>query len=221
MDAVSGVGDLPDGVVATVHGSGRYRVRLTGRQDQMLDGECSCPYGQDGNFCKHCVAVGLRLLRGQHQHRVSQPDLKAFLVAMDHAALVDLVWQYASEDAGLFQKLRLLAATAGDRDPDLAELRGQVEALRVEWVQYGDEDTYATGAQEILLALDRLLPEHADTVQPLLRRAVVHIGAAGSASEDNAPKPIRSTPSRSIDRWSRRRSRRPTTKDTRVPHSCF
>lgn len=27
-----------------------------------LTADCSCPYGQEGNFCKHCVAVGLAVL---------------------------------------------------------------------------------------------------------------------------------------------------------------
>ena len=91
--------------MATVHGTGRYRVRLTGSEDGVLDGECICPYGQEGNFCKHCVAVGLHLLteagsgdepgaRGGRERRgVEQVDVKTFLTMMDHAELVELVWQ--------------------------------------------------------------------------------------------------------------------------------
>jgi hypothetical protein len=46
LSAVSGIADLPDGVTAIVHGTGRYRVRLTGAEDAMLDGDCTCPYGR-------------------------------------------------------------------------------------------------------------------------------------------------------------------------------
>ncbi len=185
-DVVTGVGDLPDGVVATVHGHGRYRVRLTGGEDQALEGECSCPYGQDGNFCKHCVAVGLHLLRDDAPPKTpgKQTGLEAFLATMDHAELVEVVLRHASEDPGLFQKLRLLAATAGG--PDLAELRRQVAALRVEWVEYGDGHAYATGAREVLAALGRLAPDHAGTMQSLLRRALTHIGAAATATDDES-----------------------------------
>lgn len=48
-----------DGVVtADVFGSQPYRVRLWAH-DQQLDYDCSCPLGEDGDFCKHCVAVAL------------------------------------------------------------------------------------------------------------------------------------------------------------------
>src|SRR5437879_5725409 len=48
-------------VTATVDGTNVYRVRLE-ITDTDLDGQCSCPYGQDGMFCKHCVAVALAWL---------------------------------------------------------------------------------------------------------------------------------------------------------------
>jgi uncharacterized Zn finger protein len=196
VEVVGDLGDLPDGVVATVHGTGRYRARLTGREDGALDGDCSCPYGQDGNFCKHCVAVGLRLLgeadvdrprhgRGKARSDAKPVDVKQFLTTMDHAELVELVWRHASDDAALFRRLRLLAATAAE-GPDLTGLRDEVARLRVEWIEYGDEHTYASRAEDVLHALDRLVPEHAATVQPLLRHAVAYIGAAAGASEDES-----------------------------------
>ena len=53
-------------ITATVYGSDAYEVCLTvdgdrGR-DVVLAGDCSCPFGQEGNFCKHCVATGLAAL---------------------------------------------------------------------------------------------------------------------------------------------------------------
>src|SRR6266704_3108511 len=48
-------------ITATVYGSGEYRVCLRSG-DHGLGGTCACPYGQDGFFCKHCVAVGLSVL---------------------------------------------------------------------------------------------------------------------------------------------------------------
>ena len=48
-------------LIAQVIGSDNYHVRL------RVDGynpqwQCDCPVGQDGLFCKHCVAVGLAWL---------------------------------------------------------------------------------------------------------------------------------------------------------------
>src|SRR3989337_428474 len=50
-------------ITAFVHGSSKYRVKLW-NEDGNLEYECSCPVGQDGDFCKHCVAVGLTWLAG-------------------------------------------------------------------------------------------------------------------------------------------------------------
>ena len=45
-------------ITACVYGSSAYEVCLTFGGDG-LGGACTCPYGRDGFFCKHCVAVGL------------------------------------------------------------------------------------------------------------------------------------------------------------------
>jgi uncharacterized Zn finger protein len=70
LDYLSQVKDLDfDGpeITATVYGSDAYEVCLTvdtGRSGNIvLVGDCSCPFGQEGNFCKHCVATGLAALK--------------------------------------------------------------------------------------------------------------------------------------------------------------
>lgn len=183
IDAVNQVGELPDGVVATVYGTGRYRVRLTGSDSGELGGDCTCPFGDDGNFCKHCVAVGLYVLR--RPGPAQRPDLRALLAAIDHAELVELVWQHAAEDADLYRKLCLRAATS-TAEPDLAELQRQVDGLCVEVIGYGDEYAYAAGAEEVRLTLERMLPADPTTVQPLLLGAMWNIGAAACASGGEA-----------------------------------
>lgn len=49
------------GVRGTVDGTKRYRVQLR-LTSFGLDGRCNCPYGDQGEFCKHCVAVALAWL---------------------------------------------------------------------------------------------------------------------------------------------------------------
>ncbi|MGW4750466.1 SWIM zinc finger family protein, partial [Streptomyces sp. NPDC004290] len=56
LDAVAGV-EIGDGwVAASVHGTERYEVELTLDGPGGPTGECDCPYGLEGNFCKHLVA---------------------------------------------------------------------------------------------------------------------------------------------------------------------
>jgi uncharacterized Zn finger protein len=45
-------------VEASVLGTARYRVELWVEEGE-LTGSCTCPMGDKGYFCKHCVAVGL------------------------------------------------------------------------------------------------------------------------------------------------------------------
>jgi uncharacterized Zn finger protein len=49
-------------ITASVYGTSRYRVSLT-FGEEGLSGDCTCPYGREGFFCKHCVAVGLYVLK--------------------------------------------------------------------------------------------------------------------------------------------------------------
>ena len=52
-----------DNIIGKVSGTRNYKVELWVEDDQ-LNGTCSCPMGEAGVFCKHCVAVGLTYLEG-------------------------------------------------------------------------------------------------------------------------------------------------------------
>src|SRR5215467_9026703 len=66
-------------IAAEVMGSRRYRVRLWAEDDQIAHA-CTCPVGEEGLFCKHCVAVGLAWIASRMpsaKPRPSLPDLRA------------------------------------------------------------------------------------------------------------------------------------------------
>jgi uncharacterized Zn finger protein len=57
-----------DGVIAArVQGTQPYRVKLW-LDGEDLDYSCTCPVGVDGEFCNHCVAVGLAWLEGSRRN---------------------------------------------------------------------------------------------------------------------------------------------------------
>src|SRR5271155_1794285 len=62
LDAVEDLEMASTEITASVCGSSEYRVCLA-VGDEGLTGECTCPYGREGFFCKHCVAVGLSVLK--------------------------------------------------------------------------------------------------------------------------------------------------------------
>ncbi|MGW2183387.1 SWIM zinc finger family protein [Streptomyces sp. NPDC001732] len=167
LDAVSGL-EVGDGsVTAVVHGTDVYEVELTlGGADGLL-GWCGCPYGQEGNFCKHCVAVGLTVLRRAktipHQRaaaRARASGLEAWLMALSRDELLVLVREQISEDRELRRRLELRAAAARS---DHGTVRDRILSLidprpfaRYGYVEYGAASGYARQVAEVVDALHAL-----------------------------------------------------------------
>ncbi|GIF14914.1 SWIM zinc finger family protein [Actinoplanes teichomyceticus] len=186
VGAVGIVDELPDGVAATVEGAEEYVVRLTRRGG--LRGECSCPWGQDGNFCKHCVAVGLSLLAAEPagpRRRAARTDLRAFLRTMPRDELIDLVLRLAEDDPALYRRLSLRAATHGE--PDVKELRRLIGGLRGRgFLAYGRSFDFARKAGDVLDALDEVAARHPGPVVPLYRTAIQHLTSTLERADDSA-----------------------------------
>ncbi|MFJ3505500.1 MULTISPECIES: SWIM zinc finger domain-containing protein [unclassified Streptomyces] len=167
LDAVSGLEVGEDSVTAVVHGTDVYEVELTLGGDEAVSGWCDCPYGQEGNFCKHCVAVGLAVLRrvkAVPQRRVAAraraSGLEAWLSALSRDELLALVREQIAADRELRGRLELRAATVRR---DLGTVRGRIVALtdprpfaRYGCIEYADASGYARQVAEAASALRAL-----------------------------------------------------------------
>jgi len=146
LNAVTSLETFGNQVVASVRGSDDYLVVLT-LGDESARGarpraECGCPYGQEGFFCKHCVAVALTLLRNAarvpaqrsrqagdqggpgsedpgepastHELRgeAGNPDVGSWLGALSREELIAIVCEQAIEDDDWRCRLELRAAAA-------------------------------------------------------------------------------------------------------------
>lgn len=79
---------------AVVSGTFEYEVRLQWiSSSRRLSGECSCPMGQRGNFCKHCVAVALAWRNDSAEPCVAV----AGGAAADPDALISRAWRSTPE----------------------------------------------------------------------------------------------------------------------------
>jgi uncharacterized Zn finger protein len=98
-------GELRGTIRPAESGRAPYRVRIWVRAEGMAY-QCTCPIGSDRQFCKHGVALALA-----HLDRVKPPadDLRARLLAMKPAALVDRLLERAARDPALLEALRGLA----------------------------------------------------------------------------------------------------------------
>ncbi|MFI2029000.1 SWIM zinc finger domain-containing protein [Streptomyces buecherae] len=167
LDAVSGL-EVGDGsVAAEVRGADVYEVELAFGPDQGVSGWCDCPYGQEGNFCKHCVAVGLTVLRREKTlprqratTRARASGVEAWLSALSRDDLLALVRERIAEDRELRRRLELRAAAARH---DLGMVRDRIVALtdprpftRYGYIEYADASRYARQVAEAASTLRAL-----------------------------------------------------------------
>ncbi|MCM2579418.1 SWIM zinc finger family protein [Streptomyces meridianus] len=167
LDAVSGLEVGEGSVTAVVYGTDVYEVELTLGGGEGISGWCDCPYGQEGNFCKHCVAVGLTVLRRAktipHQRaaaRARSSGLEAWLSGLSRDQLLVLVREQIAEDRELRRRLELRAAAART---DLGTVRDRIIALidprpfaRYGYIEYADASGYARQVAEAVSALRAL-----------------------------------------------------------------
>lgn len=153
-------------VTATVFGNDAYDVRLrfgdAGPGTTGLRGECSCPFGAEGNFCKHCVATGLVALRGGDYEpdgipaasdpRVGRETLAGWLRSLSKDDLIAEVLDLVDEDQDLRRRFELRASV---QQKDAAGVREAVR--RLIWVNhYIDDNEAGAYAANVLQAADAI-----------------------------------------------------------------
>ncbi|MGR8010503.1 SWIM zinc finger family protein [Streptomyces hypolithicus] len=197
LDAVTGL-EVGDGwITATVHGTDAYEVHLSLDGPASITGDCDCPYGLDGNFCKHLVAVGLTVLgrpeslpRQRTRAKARAQSLETWLAALSREELLTLVREQVAQDRQLRRRLELRAATAR---ADLAEVRARITELleigpfaRYGYVEYADAHAYGEQAAQAVAAIAALT----EAGQPaeamvLARDAMRELGGAYEQIDDS------------------------------------
>jgi uncharacterized Zn finger protein len=159
LDYLDEVGDLEitsTAIMATVHGSSEYRVSLT-FGGKRLGGACTCPYGQDGFFCKHCVAVGLSVLKLGDElpqrveaTRTQRQALDSWLESLSKEALLTELSGLLDEDPELRRRFELRAASV---TLDAATVRRAVsELIALPYHGYVEFDEAREYADHVLTA---------------------------------------------------------------------
>ena len=106
-------------LAASVEGTEDYRVKLV-MGSSGLSFSCECPYADEGNFCKHCVAVGLAWLAlreaqnggGEGGAGIARLNgARAFLEKQDKATLVEMVLREALDNERACERLVEAART--------------------------------------------------------------------------------------------------------------
>ena len=181
-----------ESLLATVQGTQRYRVELRPGEG-MLEHSCTCPFGRDGAFCKHCVAAGLALLEAGADAPESGPEplsvdaVRARLERLDREELESLLLEQARLDERVLERLRLRFAAESD-GVDLASFRRAIE-LAVDpgdFVSYHDAYEWSRGVDEVIDAVESLLDAgHADAVIELSEHALAAMARLPGLIDDS------------------------------------
>jgi uncharacterized Zn finger protein len=111
VDAVRG--ELRGTVKPQEPGRRDYATRIWVREEGLAY-ECSCPMGQQQQFCKHAVAVALAHLETERREAERElSTLRRRLDAIGPAVLVDRLVDRAKTDAALLDALKRICAGTG------------------------------------------------------------------------------------------------------------
>jgi hypothetical protein len=160
--------DRDEGVRAVVRGNQDYTVTLAA-DEGVLDYSCDCPVGNEGTFCKHCVATALAWLdrapaptrssrRGKAEE-VRLSDAGRSLQAEDKDTVVRMVLDWAKVNDRLRERLILYAARRSGPDTRAAAVRRAFEkAVRVcDFVHYREATGWARGVDCAIDSVEQLL----------------------------------------------------------------
>jgi hypothetical protein len=154
-------------VTAIVHGTDVYQVRLKFDDERGggLRGDCSCPFGAEGNFCKHCVATGLAALRSGspavHARVAPAPEPEpgsfiSWLSSLSRDELLIELFELLVDEPQLCERFELRAAA---RQVNIEGVRNVVRRLLwvTDYVGYDEAGAYAGDVDRAAEAIEELI----------------------------------------------------------------
>jgi len=158
---VSSLDENDDEITACVEGTYDYEVRFW-EEDGELCYECSCPVGQDYDFCKHCVAAGLAVLAHSAPKKQRSPtnDIRNYLETLEAEALMGIITDACKHDKRLREKLLLAARGRGNANTAVKAWKDALNRATVTrgYIDYHEMHSFAAGIQEVVDALAAWIP---------------------------------------------------------------
>lgn len=220
MGAVQDVEDLPPtpdhlmGVQGTVHGSEAYRTEIWWLPDDDLNGDCDCPQGQEGLFCKHQVALALvwrASLRGgsvvpdpaavkkvqaaaqRAQTRANNIEtLRQFVFAQKAEDLATLLWHLADGDKEVMARLKAWQAQSAIKSGvGRGDVRAAQEAIREllknpkGYLDPRDCGPYLRRAEQIFPIIETVFEHSPEQARVLCEDALNRLYKVGETADDS------------------------------------
>ena len=195
--AVVSINSKENEISGKVEGQHTYRVRLFADKKGEIDWECSCPVGMDGDFCKHCVALGLQWLENKDEiksvekERNSISDAKRiadFLDSLDKTELVKIIKTQADKDDSFYRNL-LMSSLSSVKKKDSSAVKNVIrEAFRTGgFIDYKEAWDFTDSLMEVCDMLKKMIttPESAENVMELTEYAMKRWEAAIEGIDDS------------------------------------
>ena len=168
-DAVEYVSEDKGVIKGTVQGTHRYKVKIW-VSDEGIDYDCTCPIGQDGEFCKHCVAVGLQWLKEKGECgkastkkklKTSEVDIHAYLMQLGKKELADMVIERMYDDNTFRERLILKTSSADVKGFHVEAFKRLIDrAVHVgEFVHYREMWGYTNNIDQVVEELRKAIDE--------------------------------------------------------------
>jgi hypothetical protein len=163
-------------------------VRLSAESDVALEYACDCPVGEDGDFCKHAVAVALSWLenageevirpseqesenRGK-KRKTNEDQIREYLGTLSEGALREWLMEAADRDRAIRDKLLFSAKAKGGSDASsLKSVVRQVTRISgfVDWRHAGD---YAGRLADLAQMLDERIADGDPKLVEIIEQAI-------------------------------------------------
>jgi hypothetical protein len=196
-------------VIARVMGTHRYKVELWADEGRIF-GDCTCPMGDRGVFCKHCVATGLQCIEdgitelGEEGHVPEEPDdgaveadrrvtdfdgIREYLRGVETEDLIEIVVEQAKSDESLMRRLRTEVAESRGLGPDVETFKGALRDACSVWdfVEYSEAWSFASGIDDVVDEIEELLEEgYAEEVVELCEYGIEEVENAFAYVDDSS-----------------------------------
>jgi uncharacterized Zn finger protein len=159
---------------ATVHGSHPYKTTLW-LEDGMAGGQCTCPLGREGEFCKHLVATGLTWIEAQasgdtrqEQKAIQPADIEAWLQKQPPEKLVETIMSQAMSDDEFYNVLKFRVA-ADQPAANTKEMRAVLrQAMTIhDFISWRETSAYSRGVGRVLDRIKAMLKKSPQEVMEL------------------------------------------------------
>ena len=161
-------------IYATVHGGRPYKTTLW-LADGVAYGQCTCPLGRDGEFCKHLVATGLAWIEAQasgdtrqEQKPIQPADIKAWVQMQSPEKLVETIMTQAMNDDEFYNvlKFRVAAEQPAANTKEMRAVLRQAMTIR-DFISWRESSAYSRGVDRVLGRVKAMLKKSPTEVMEL------------------------------------------------------